>query len=138
MKLVRTHAERGYEILRGAGLSAAVSQMALHHHEALDGSRYPPGLTAEALSMQNRMFMARDVVESLSSSRLCRASLSAKTIVLRLVTGKGTKYGNDVVDSIVEVPSDAEFILEEQLPFSYRTRRSKMDTLPISRRASVW
>ncbi len=88
--------------------------------------------------MQNRMFMARDVVESLSSSRLCRASLSAKTIVLRLVTGRGTKYGNDVVDSIVEVPSDAEFILEEQLPFSYRTRRSKMDTLPISRRASVW
>ncbi len=44
MGLVRTHPVRGYEILKDTKLPWPAAEMALHHHERLDGSGYPDGI----------------------------------------------------------------------------------------------
>jgi len=110
-ELVRTHAERGYEILRGAGLSPSIPQMALHHHEALDGSGYPRQLTGDSLNTQDRILIACNMVESFSSFRLYRRALSDEDTISKLVSGRGTKYDGTVVDCLVDILKGGEFAL---------------------------
>jgi len=62
--LVRTHAKRGYEILKDANFPWPVAEMALHHHERLDGSGYPDGLSGDELSLEVRILSACDAAEA--------------------------------------------------------------------------
>lgn len=111
MELVWTHCEHGYEILRGAGLSPTVPLMALHHHEALDGSGYPQHLTGESLSVQDRILIACNMVESISSFRLYRRALSKEATIAKLVSGRGTKYDAGIVDCLLDILESGEFVL---------------------------
>ncbi|TNY03299.1 HD-GYP domain-containing protein, partial [Escherichia coli] len=47
-KVMRTHPEHGYELLKeGVRVPEVALDVALHHHEKLDGSGYPHGLAGE-------------------------------------------------------------------------------------------
>jgi len=69
--IMRTHAEKGYEILRESksrllDLAAAI---ALAHHEKFDGSGYPQGLAGEAIPLHGRIVAVADVFDALTSER---------------------------------------------------------------------
>jgi HD-GYP domain-containing protein (c-di-GMP phosphodiesterase class II) len=59
---------------RVPGLSS-LAGVAAAHHERLDGSGYPEGLTAEELTMPMRLLAVADVYEALTSERPYRAAL---------------------------------------------------------------
>src|SRR5208283_3844246 len=40
-RLVKTHSQHGYDIVKGMDLPGSVAQAVLQHHERLDGSGYP-------------------------------------------------------------------------------------------------
>ena len=46
--LIHLHPQAGYDILRGIDFPWPVAQVALQHHERLDGSGYPQGLGGDA------------------------------------------------------------------------------------------
>jgi len=52
-----------------APLSPLAAGMALHHHEAFDGSGYPHGLVGRAIPLSARVLMLCDVYEALRESR---------------------------------------------------------------------
>lgn len=64
----------------------AIGQLAALHHERMDGSGYPSGLTAAALPMAARVIAAADVYHALLEPRPHRAALSdgAPQIVERI------------------------------------------------------
>jgi HD-GYP domain-containing protein (c-di-GMP phosphodiesterase class II) len=68
---VRDHPERGYQIL---SQSPNMPEMALdvcrHHHEKIDGSGYPFGLPADAISFVARLGAVCDVYDALTSDRV--------------------------------------------------------------------
>lgn len=69
-RLVRNHPELGYRLLKEqANVSAVVLDVCRYHHEALDGSGYPLGLTADQLSPEIRLSTVCDVFEALTSAR---------------------------------------------------------------------
>jgi HD-GYP domain-containing protein (c-di-GMP phosphodiesterase class II) len=59
---------------RVPGLSS-LARVAGAHHERLDGSGYPDGLTADELTMPMRLLAVADVYEALTSERPYRAAL---------------------------------------------------------------
>jgi HD-GYP domain-containing protein (c-di-GMP phosphodiesterase class II) len=72
---VRRHpvvTRRILERVPGFGLLAPLASA---HHERLDGSGYPNGLTAEELTMPMRMLAVADVYEALTSERPYRAAM---------------------------------------------------------------
>ena len=70
MAIMRTHAEAGHEILsRGGHFPATVLDVALHHHEKVDGSGYPHKLAGEAISLPARMAAIADVYDAITSNR---------------------------------------------------------------------
>jgi putative nucleotidyltransferase with HDIG domain len=67
---VREHPERGYQILcPGEDVPDMVLDVARHHHERMDGSGYPFGLSGDQLSRHARMAAICDVYDALTSTR---------------------------------------------------------------------
>jgi response regulator RpfG family c-di-GMP phosphodiesterase len=101
--LVQSHALQGYEILKEATLPWPVAEMALHHHERIDGSGYPDGISGDELSPEVRIIGVCDVVEAMGSHRPYRPARSRVEIVEELKSGRGTKYDARVTDILLEM-----------------------------------
>lgn len=111
--LIRAHAKQGYDILKDADLPWPVAEMALHHHERLDGSGYPDGISGDELGLEVRILAVCDVVEAMSSYRPYRPARSVAEILEETRGGRGTKYDADVVDIVLEMIEDGKLDLSE-------------------------
>jgi len=68
--LIKQHPETGHAMLHGAeGINQQALDVALMHHEKMDGSGYPFGLKGEAISLAARMGAICDVYDALTSDR---------------------------------------------------------------------
>ncbi len=110
--LLRTHPQRGYEILKDSDLPWPIADIALHHHERLDKSGYPHGIGDDELSLENRILSVCDVVEAMSSHRPYRPARSKDMILAEILDGKGTKYDPEVVDIMLEILKNDEGTLD--------------------------
>ncbi|TET77746.1 HD-GYP domain-containing protein, partial [candidate division TA06 bacterium] len=106
--LIRVHTKRGHEILQGTNLPWPVAEMALHHHERLDGSGYPCRISGDELSLEVRILGVCDVVEAMSSHRPYRPARSKKEVCEELVSGRGTKYDASIVDIMFQIIESGE------------------------------
>lgn len=67
---IKRHTTGGHEILRSTGSVGPVAlDVALHHHERLDGKGYPEGLSDEQISVFARMGTICDVYDAVTSDR---------------------------------------------------------------------
>jgi HD-GYP domain len=107
--LIRAHTRQGYEILNGGRFPWPVADMAMHHHERLDGSGYPHGISDDEISLENRILGVCDVVEAMSSHRPYRPAMSKEEVLEEIKDGKGTKYDPDVVDIMLQIIESGEF-----------------------------
>jgi len=107
--LIHAHAMRGYEILDGSRFPWPVAEMALHHHERLDGSGYPHGISSDKLSLEVRILGVCDVVEAMSSFRPYRPVRSKEEVLEEIKSGRGTKYDANVVDILLQIIESEEF-----------------------------
>ena len=99
--LMRTHPQRGYDILKDTQLPWPTAEMALHHHERLDGSGYPDGIKGDELTQEVRVLGVCDVVEAMLSHRPYRPARTDEETLEEIEGGRGTKYDPEVVDVIV-------------------------------------
>ncbi|MDH5781744.1 MAG: PAS domain S-box protein [Dehalococcoidia bacterium] len=107
--LIRAHTKQGYNILKDANLPWPVADVALQHHERLDGSGYPDGITGDKLSLEVSILAVCDVVEAMSSHRPYRPARTTADILKELKDGRGTKYNVSVVDVMLPMIESGEF-----------------------------
>lgn len=79
--IMKTHAQRGYEILLPSGLDERIIRCALLHHERCDGSGYPLGCKADKLDDFVKIIAIADVFEALSANRVYRDSVCPFDII---------------------------------------------------------
>ena len=72
-KFVETHTIMGSNILSHITTPWAIGRYALMHHERLDGSGYPNGLTADQIPLEIRILSVADVSEALMANRPYRS-----------------------------------------------------------------
>jgi len=101
--LIQGHAQAGYEVLKGVKFPWPVAEVALQHHERMDGSGYPQGLKGEAILLEARIVAVADVVEAMSSHRPYRAGLGIEKALAEIERGKGTAFDPEVVDACLKV-----------------------------------
>jgi HD-GYP domain-containing protein (c-di-GMP phosphodiesterase class II) len=75
---VREHPVVTRRVLERVPGFGALAPVAAAHHERLDGSGYPQGLTAEELTMPMRLLAVADVYEALTSERPYRAAMRSE------------------------------------------------------------
>jgi len=75
--LMKTHPEVGLSILDHAGRFTREALAVLYHHERMDGSGYPYGLSADAIPIEARIVAVADTYDALTSDRPYRKACSA-------------------------------------------------------------
>ncbi len=73
--IMKHHPEIGAKILRPLSALEPCLHAVRHHHEKLDGSGYPDGLTAEQIPLETRIVAIADIFDALYSDRPYRAKM---------------------------------------------------------------
>jgi len=101
--IIKCHTEVGYEILKNIPFPWPVADIVYQHHEHLDGSGYPRGLTAKDILLEAKILTVADVVEAMSSHRPYRPSLGLETALEEVRNGRGTLYHAESVDTCLRL-----------------------------------
>ena len=75
---IKTHPDRGAELLESLDLPEAVLQLIRQHHESANGSGYPRGLQGEEIHPWARVLRLLDSYEAMTSLRPWRPPLSER------------------------------------------------------------
>ncbi len=89
-----------------------VAQAVLQHHERLDGSGYPSGISGEAIIIEARVLAVADVVEAMSSRRPYREALGVDKSLEEIRQNRGVLYDSQVTDACLRLFTEKGFELE--------------------------
>jgi HD-GYP domain-containing protein (c-di-GMP phosphodiesterase class II) len=102
--VVHRHPESGSRLLQElGGFSSAARRLVHDHHERLDGSGYPRGLTGPELDLQTRIMAVCDVFDALISARVYRPAWTHDEAVALLRRESGTCYDPRCVAALEQV-----------------------------------
>lgn len=88
--LMRSHPERGFEMLKEGGrVPDSALDVCLHHHEKVDGTGYPHRLEGEQISRLARMGAICDVYDAVTSVRSYKAAWDPAAAIQRMSQWKG-------------------------------------------------
>ncbi len=73
--LIKIHAAAGFDVLKTVTFPWPIAEMVLQHHERLDGSGYPHGLTGSRILREAKIIAISDVVEAMCAHRPYRPAL---------------------------------------------------------------
>jgi len=100
MDLIREHPAQSHEILKTISFPWAVAEIALQHHERMDGSGYPRGLKGDEILPAARILAVADVVEAMASHRPYRPTLGVEAAIAEIESQEGV-YDPEVVAACV-------------------------------------
>ena len=112
-ELIQGHAQASYDVLKDVEFPWPVAQVALQHHERLDGSGYPQGLKGEAILLEARILAVADVVEAMSSHRPYRPELGITAALAEIERGRGSAYDPAVADACLKLFREKGYKLPE-------------------------
>ncbi len=98
LELMRQHPQMGYDILKDISFPWPVAAAVLQHHERLDGSGYPQGLTGGDLMWQVRTLAVADLLEAMATDRPYRPGLGLDLALRELEQQRGLLFDAEIVD----------------------------------------
>ncbi len=110
--IIKSHPQVGYNILKGIEFPWPVAKMVLQHHERINGSGYPQGLTLDDILPEARILAVADVVEAMSSHRPYRPALGTNKALDEISKNRGVLYDPDVVDACLRLFREKHFEFE--------------------------
>lgn len=107
--LIKTHSQSGYNILKDIDFLWPVAQIILQHHERINGSGYPNGLTGEQILLESQILAVADVVEAISSHRPYRPAFGINIALNEITKNRGILYNPDIVDACLRLFGEKNF-----------------------------
>ena len=107
--MMKVHPQIGYDILKNIEFPWPVATIVLQHHEKLNGSGYPRGLSDGNILLEARILAVADVVEAMASHRPYRAALGIDSALNEISENSGILYDTDAVDSCLRLFKEQRF-----------------------------
>lgn len=103
------HPRMGYEILRHGTTPElqTAAEIALNHHERIDGSGYPCRLSGPAIPLPARITAVADVFDAIASSRPYHPAMATEEACEFIRRSAGTHFDRDCVDALLARASEA-------------------------------
>ncbi len=86
--------------------------MMLQHHERMDGSGYPDGLSGDEIMLGSRIIAVADVVESMAAERPYRQALGFEAALDEIREGSGRIFDSNVVDACTKLIGNGAITFE--------------------------
>jgi PAS domain S-box-containing protein/putative nucleotidyltransferase with HDIG domain len=103
IEFVKTHGELGCDLLKNIDFPWPVLQAIRQHHERLDGSGYPAGLTGEDIILEARILGVADVVDAMVSTRSYGPAQGIDKALKEIQKNAGVLYDPKVVDVCLQL-----------------------------------
>jgi HD-GYP domain-containing protein (c-di-GMP phosphodiesterase class II) len=92
-RLMQSHTEIGYRILKDEpNIPLLAAHCAYQHHERIDGSGYPRGLTGPQIHEYAKWLGVADSYDAMTSNRIYKKAMLPHQAVEALYVGSGTLY----------------------------------------------
>ncbi len=104
--MIKSHSQVGCDILRPLETTWPLGDIVLQHHERLDGSGYPRGMSGEEILLEARILAVADVVDSMAHHRPYRPALGKDACIDEIASNKGIRYDAAAVDACLELLKD--------------------------------
>ena len=102
LERVRLHPYLTERMLASSAALSRLGAIAVQHHERLDGSGYPRGLTGNAIAPAGRILAAADAYHAMTEPRPHRAARSGDEAAAELRTGVRRRlFDGDAVDAVL-------------------------------------
>jgi putative nucleotidyltransferase with HDIG domain len=111
--LIKEHPQVGYDILKDIEFPWEIATMVYQHHEKLDGSGYPLGLSGGQILPESRVLTVADVVEAMASHRPYRPGLGIEMALDEIQKNKGRLYDPEVTAACHALFKDGRFSFDE-------------------------
>jgi PAS domain S-box-containing protein/putative nucleotidyltransferase with HDIG domain len=110
--MIKMHAQVGYTILSKIDFPWPIAQIVHQHHEAINGSGYPQGLSGKDILLEAKILCVADVVEAMSSHRPYRPALGIQAALDEITQKRGILYEREVVDACLKLFREKNFKFE--------------------------
>ena len=100
---MKLHPEQGAKLVRRIEGYGPVADIVLSHHEKVDGTGYPYGLSGEHIPLGSRILAAADTYDVMTSRDSYRDPVSSEEALAELRRVAGTQLDPLVVDVFVEM-----------------------------------
>lgn len=108
--LLKIHPQVGHDLLKTIPFPLPVATVVLQHHERLDGSGYPAGLTGDQIMIEAKILAVADVTEAQSSFRPYRPALGIETALAEISACSGSWYDPQAVTTCCRLFRDQGFV----------------------------
>lgn len=110
-ELIKDHPQTGHDILSGIEFPWPVADIILQHHERMDGSGYPNGISGNDIMLEARIIAVADVVESMASHRPYRPARGIEAALEEITAERGTRYDPEVVNACLRLFKEKNYLI---------------------------
>jgi putative nucleotidyltransferase with HDIG domain len=110
---IQQHPEKGAEVLSHLAAYQGIADIVRFHHERLDGSGYPVGVTGHQIPRLSRVLAVADSYHAMTSDRPYRAAMSSFEALKELRSVAGVKLDADYVEVLARVLRDKDLAYRE-------------------------
>lgn len=101
--LIQEHPRIGWEIIHEVEFTLPISTVILQHHERLDGSGYPSGLTASEIMEESLVVAVADSAQAMLAHRAYRPRVDRDRILETLTEDRGLRLPARYVDTAIDL-----------------------------------
>ncbi|MCR4616977.1 MAG: HD domain-containing protein [Lachnospiraceae bacterium] len=105
-KIMKTHAQKGEELLKNVKIVKNLAIGAGAHHERIDGKGYPRGLSGDEIPEVARIIAVADTFDAMYSTRPYRKQLELSTVLEEIKRIRGVQLDPEVVDALLELANE--------------------------------
>lgn len=101
--IIKTHPEKGINIVEPLKFLEREKVIILHHHERYDGKGYPERLKGEQIPVGARIMAIADAFDAMKSTRPYNKPLSKEGIIRELKDNAGTQFDSHIVNVFLNI-----------------------------------
>ncbi len=111
--IMKSHSQRGYDVLKEINISPELALGAGCHHERYDGKGYPRGLKGDEIPEVAQIIGVADTFDAMFSTRPYRKKMPLSAVVEEIKRCSGTQLSPKVVEAFLQLVADGAFDAED-------------------------
>ena len=112
--VIKSHPDKGEEILKSLKFLSIERDIILSHHERYDGKGYPRGIKGSQIRLEALILALADAFDAMNSARSYRQPLSREAIVSELERSRDTQHSAKILDAFLGLLKKRPDLWEKQ------------------------